>query len=44
MSDDIYYTSFGYHTTAKWYPYFPRTLMLLSSGLEIVEAENSFIS
>jgi len=34
----------GYHITAKWYPYFPRKVMLLSSGLEIVEAENSFIS
>jgi hypothetical protein len=36
--------SSGYHTMAKWYPYFPRKLMLLSSGLEIVEAEYSFIS
>jgi len=37
MTDDIYYKVF-------WLPYFPRKLMLLSSGLEIVEAGNSFIS
>jgi hypothetical protein len=41
MTDYIYYKAFWIpHHSKVVYPYFPRKLMLLSSGLEIVEAEN----